>query len=92
HLYLNTKEQRKGVYFPLTLEMGSWMWVKKNPRQLFDALGMFNPVMPHRLERVLRRHQTFFEFLLRSARAYQEWMPPEIERRDWMHSAIDHWY
>ena len=23
-------------FLPLTLEMGSWIWVKKNPRQLFS--------------------------------------------------------
>ena len=92
YLYITTKEKRKGTFLPLTLEMGSWMWVKKNPRQIFDALGMFNPVMPHRQERVLRRHQTFFEFILRASRANQEWLPPESEKREWMHRAIDHWY
>ena len=27
------------VFLPLTLEMGSWLWVKKNPRQLFSRHG-----------------------------------------------------
>ena len=92
HLYLATRTKRKGVFLPLTLEMGSWMWVKKNPRQIFGSLGMFNPMMPHRQERVLRRHQTFFEFVLRAARAHKEWLPSAEEKRDWMHRAIDYWY
>lgn len=92
YLYLSTRGRRKGTFLPLTLEMGSWMWVKKNPKQIFGALGMFNPMMPHRQERVLRRHQTFFEFLLRAARANREWLPPAEEKRDWMHRAIEYWY
>lgn len=92
YLYLSTQKQRKGIFLPLTLEMGSWLWVKKNPRQIFGALGMFNPIMPHRQERVLRRHQTFFEFMLRAARANQEWLPKENEKREWMHRAIEYWY
>ena len=42
------------VFLPLTLEMGSWLWVKKNPRQLFSRHGIFNPLIEHRQQRVLR--------------------------------------
>ena len=38
------------------MEMGSWTWVKKNPRQFFSLLGIFNPLIQHRQLRVLRRH------------------------------------
>ena len=92
YLYLSTKEERRGIFLPLTLEMGSWLWVKKNPLQIFGSLGMYNPIMPHRQERVLRRHQTLFEFMMRAARANKEWLPSESDRRDWMHRAIEHWY
>jgi hypothetical protein len=27
----------------LTLEMGSWLWIKKNPLQMFSFLGVFRP-------------------------------------------------
>lgn len=92
HLYTTTQQSRGGPYLPLTLEMGSWLWVKKNPRQLFNGLGIFNPVIPHRHERVLRRHQCFLEFLVRAAAAHDNWLPRDSERRDWVHQAIEHWY
>ena len=53
----------EGFYLPLTLEMGSWLWVKKNPMQLFSLLGPFNPMIAHRKQRILRRHQTLFDFI-----------------------------
>lgn len=62
-------------YLPLTLEMGSWMWVKKNPRQLFSSLGPFNPFIEHRFKRVLRRHLILIDFLLRALDSWPEWCP-----------------
>lgn len=56
----------KPIYLPLCLELGSWLWIKKNPRQLFSSLGPFNPIVPHRKQRILRRHYTLFEFLIKS--------------------------
>ncbi|MCK7499971.1 MAG: hypothetical protein MZW92_63690 [Comamonadaceae bacterium] len=56
------------MFLPLTLEMGSWRWVKKSPRQMFSLLGMFNPLPQHRLQRVLRRHLVWLDFLTRAAR------------------------
>ncbi|GGA92904.1 M14 family zinc carboxypeptidase [Agarivorans gilvus] len=53
-----------GVFLPLTLEMGSWRWLKKNPLQLFNSLGLFHPMKPHRVQRVLRRHLVLMEFLM----------------------------
>lgn len=35
HLYLQARHQGGTVFLPLTLEMGSWLWIKKNPQQLF---------------------------------------------------------
>src|SRR5690606_31305899 len=29
------EEKRAGVFLPYTLEMGSWLWLKKNPLQIF---------------------------------------------------------
>ncbi|MDX1519290.1 MAG: DUF2817 domain-containing protein, partial [Gammaproteobacteria bacterium] len=30
-----------GVFMPLTLEMGSWTWIRKRPAQLFSYFGLF---------------------------------------------------
>lgn len=92
YLYRETCRKRQGVYLPLTLEMGSWMWIKKNPVQLFNALGVFNPLLPHRHERVLRRHQCLMEFLMRAAASHERWLPHPSTRRDWTHQAIEYWY
>lgn len=92
YTYKTGLNERAGMYLPLTLEMGSWMWVRKNPRQMFNSLGIFNPVMPHRHERVLRRHQCLMDFLMRAARNYERWLPGKDTHDEWMHQAIEHWY
>ena len=51
------------MFLPWTLEMGSWAWVRKNPLQVFQALGFFNPIKPHRYARTMRRHARLVEFL-----------------------------
>ena len=60
---------------PLTLEMGSWTWVRKNPLQGLTSLGRFNPIKPHRLRRTLRRHLPLLEFLFHAAASYRAWLP-----------------
>jgi len=67
-----------GRYIPLTLEMGSWLWVKKNWFQAFSALGVFNPRLPHRLRRTLRRHLFLFDLFHRAVRSPEPWagLPP----------------
>src|SRR5450830_589980 len=77
YLYMQTAAETNNVFLPLTLEMGSWRWVKKNPRQLFSRTGMFNPNAPHRLQRVLRSHLVWFDFLTRAACAHKHWLPGE---------------
>lgn len=89
-LYLQTPPGR--IFLPLTLEMGSWLWVKKNPRQLFSRLGMFNPVRPHRQQRVLRRHIVWLEFLLRAACSHQNWLAAGPKRLRLQEQAIARWY
>lgn len=73
HLVLRADAAR--VFIPLTLEMGSWLWVKKNPRQFFSAAGLFNPVVEHREQRVLRRHLPLLDFLVRAALSSAHWLP-----------------
>lgn len=63
------------TFLPLSLEMGSWMWVKKNPRQIFNVLGAFNPFIEHRFKRVLRRHILLLDFMFRAAGSHTAWAP-----------------
>ena len=82
-----------GALLPLTLEMGSWMWLKKNPRQMLSVLGSFNPLVPHRLRRTLRRHLLLIDFLHRAAAAHERWAaPPPDERARLARAAFDLWY
>lgn len=72
HCFLNIRQPHQ-IFLPLTLEMGSWIWVKKNPLQLFSKTGLFNPIKEHRLNRTLRRHRPFFDFVLHSLASSHVW-------------------
>ncbi len=80
------------VFLPLTLEMGSWIWVKKNPRQLLSRQGIFNPLIEHREHRVLRRHIAWLDFLTRAAASYRQWLPSGAERERHQRDAVARWY
>jgi hypothetical protein len=71
------------VFIPWTLEMGSWAWLRKNPRQLLSLSGPFNPMTPKRLARVLRRHLSLMDFLLRAVDNAEAW----VDTRDAMFAA-----
>ena len=79
------------VFLPMTLELGSWLWIRKNPRQLFSRHGIFNPIKAHRLQRVLRRHADLLEFLPRAAFAAAQWLPQGDGRSALLREAIAHW-
>ncbi|MDM7917128.1 MAG: M14 family zinc carboxypeptidase, partial [Candidatus Eisenbacteria bacterium] len=82
HLYDRRRDSSApGFFLPMTLEMGSWNWVRKNPRQLVDPLGGFNPMVPHRRDRTLRRHLPLFDFLLAAVASYDRWEPANVEQR-----------
>ncbi len=70
------------VFIPWTLEMGSWRWLRKNPWQLFTAYGAFNPVVPHRLRRVMRHHLLLLDFFLRATCNPGSWCPAEKRQAD----------
>jgi len=79
------------AFIPLTLEMGSWNWVRKNPLQLLDLLGLFHPMKPHRVKRVLRTHLTLLHFLLSATASHQQWrrsIYPHMHRQQ----AMELWY
>lgn len=85
YLYDGHRRRQGSLYLPLCLEMGSWMWVKKNPWQIFSVDGAFNPLKSHRHQRTLRRHNTLFDFLIRavnSPRAWAELSPEQIAKHE----------
>lgn len=92
HLYLRSQQQSDHAFLPMTLEMGSWTWVKKNPRQFFSLLGMFNPLIEHRQQRVLRRHLPLLEFFVRAACSYTRWLPAAADREQHREEALSRWY
>lgn len=92
HLYLAALERPGSVFLPLTLEMGSWLWIKKNPRQLFSRAGIFNPLIEHRQQRVLRRHLGLLDFALRAAQSHRNWRPPLAAREAARAAALKRWY
>lgn len=91
-LYLQACAQPGRTFLPLTLEMGSWLWVKKNPRQFFSRQGMFNPLIGHRQQRVLRRHVSWLDFLARAACSHPLWTPAEDAAVQHREKALHHWY
>lgn len=80
-------------FLPIVLEMGSWVWVRKNPVQMFSAMGLFHPMNLHRHKRILRRHITLMDFLLKAVISPDRWaFLSEEERKVLREDAIDHWY
>jgi len=93
YLYLHALTHHpRLVFLPLTLEMGSWLWIKKNPRQLFSRHGIFNPLIQHRQQRVLRQHQSLLEFLARASGSCQRWLPNADQRATLHDQALRAWY
>lgn len=92
YLYQSAENRPERTFLPLTLEMGSWLWVKKNPRQLFSRHGIFNPLIEHRQQRVLRRHLPWCDFLTRAASSYRCWMPTLEARETHRARALELWF
>lgn len=93
YLYDEARQRHpQHLFLPLTLEMGSWTWMRKNPRQLLDPLGLFNPMLPHRQARVLRRHLTLFEFLQKAALSHHRWQPAGAARTALHQRALARWF
>lgn len=61
-----------GIFLPLTLELGASAWLRKSLRFL-DKSAFFHPLEPRRTQRVLRRHVSLFEFLLRAVHSWERW-------------------
>jgi Zinc carboxypeptidase len=91
HLYLQSLHHADRLFLPLTLEMGSWLWVRKNPRQLFSRYGIFNPLIAHRRQRVLRRHVALLDFMARAACSHMNWLPSAQQLAAEHAAALAHW-
>ncbi|RQO62037.1 zinc carboxypeptidase [Paucibacter sp. KBW04] len=91
-LYAEACTKPGRMLLPLTLEMGSWLWIKKNPKQLFSRYGMFNPLIAHRQQRVLRRHLAWLDFVLRAAASMPRWLPLPAQRLEHERRAVARWY
>ena len=92
YLYLQAMQNKNNIFLPLTLEMGSWLWVKKNPRQLFSLQGLFNPIVEHRLHRVLRRHTVWLDFLMRATAGHENWLVCGPKRCRMQEQGVRRWY
>jgi hypothetical protein len=81
------------LFLPLTLEMGSWLWLRKNPSHLFSRHGLFHPLLPHRQQRVFRRHFLLFDFLHRSLLYPKNWANLQKQQKNnYTKKAHDFWY
>ncbi len=81
------------LFLPLTLEMGSWLWLRKSPLHLFQRHGLFHPLLPHRQQRILRRHFTLFDFLYRSLLYPKPWAHLHQAQKDaYRQQALALWY
>ncbi len=72
-LQYSDEKFKNNIYIPWTLEMGSWIWVKKNPFQLFSKEGIFNPVKEHRFNRAMRRHFLLIDFFFKAIKNPKSW-------------------
>jgi len=91
--FLHLELQSALTFLPLTLELGSWNWLRKRPRQLFNRLGLFHPLVPHRRQRAVRDHQTLLHFLLSALASADSWLPKsEQQREQWRCAAMQQWY
>jgi hypothetical protein len=66
--------------------------VKKNPRQLLSRHGIFNPLIEHRRQRVLRRHLAWLDFMTRAGSGHALWQPTGEARKLHHARAMQRWY
>ncbi len=81
------------LFLPLTLEMGSWLWLRKSPMHLFLRHGLFHPLLPHRQQRIFRRHFMLFDFLFRSLLYPEKWAQLKNQQKiAYEKKALGLWY
>jgi hypothetical protein len=92
YFYYQSRAHNQPHFLPLTLEMGSWMWVKKSPRQLLNMAGLFNPQTQHRHTRVLRRHIVLLDFMLAASLNHAQWLPDTKQTGIFNQTAKNLWF
>jgi hypothetical protein len=93
YLYEEKLSQNNGFFLPWTLEIGSWIWLRKNPLNLFHRFGLYHPILPHRKQRVLRRHLMLLDFMQKLLLHPKLWLAPSPSNRaDLQKSAMDLWF
>lgn len=90
--YIAHEKIKNLTYIPLTLELGSWIWIKKNPLQIFKLDGLFNPIKKHRIKRTLRRHQLLLDFLMRFLVYSQSEQFKNINLLEQYNKGLEKWY
>ncbi|MBS4050340.1 MAG: zinc carboxypeptidase [Methylomonas sp.] len=91
--FMQTADAQHRQFLPLTLEMGSWLWLRKSPLHLFQRHGFFHPLLPHRQQRILRRHITLFDFLYRSLLYPKKWAQLDaMQLKQHSQQALALWY
>jgi hypothetical protein len=65
---------------------------QEEPPATVSRNGIFNPLIGHRLQRVLRRHLSLLDFLMRAAASHERWMPTPHQRAARHARALTHWY
>ncbi len=79
-------------FLPLTLELGSWLWLRKHPSSILSSEGPFNPLIRHRYERILRRHGVLLLLLAEACASHAQWLPKEAQRPTYHSEARNRWY
>ena len=72
-VYFEKNSFKEKIFIPLCLEMGSWSWLKKNPRQILSPIGLFNPMKKHRYNRTMRRHLYLLNYLSKIIENKESW-------------------
>lgn len=88
YLYRKLRDDHTQRILPLTLELGSWRWLKKRPLHIFRQLGLFHPLVPRRVGRACRDHYSFLMFMLHASASLDGWLPRGKSDKTPRHSAV----
>ena len=59
-------------FYPLTLEIGTWRWLRRSPLDALHRFNYFNPSRPGRQRRVMERHVPLLALLAHAAANYKK--------------------
>lgn len=73
-------QARQQQILPLTLEIGSWRWLKQSLFHL-NTLALFNPPQPKGFYKVIKKHSALFEFCIQLSVAWEHWFQLTASQR-----------